>query len=665
MKKPFVVKGIYGNGMVLQRNTTNCIFGTGEVYEDVILTFRGMTTLKKVDENGNWKITFEPGEAGGPFELELKCGEETVTFKDVYVGEVWLSSGQSNAQLPMDRMKFTYPEEYELPENPNIRIITVPIRWAFDGEKDSVENAQWKAASPDTIGTMAGTSYFFAKKLQQELGVPVGIINPAQGGSPITAWMDKKSLKDLANTEKFITQLETFENPVNIETQKKNEALAAAEWQKKLNSTDKGQSEGWEKLSFEAAGKNWNDCIIPGYIDNGETAGFFWFKKEIELNSNQVQHFNQKKTWLWFGTIVDADTIWVNGVKVGETGYCYPPRRYVVPAGTLVEGKNTITVRVQKNSHFGQINFYKEKPYFLFTDDVKICPTAIRNQEAFNEITPADGEKIDLSGNWKMKAGCTLEDAPGQLFLEWVPTALYNGMLSPCFNYAIAGALWYQGESDAWHPEDYKMMLKKMIMLWREKFKYGQKNFPFVIIQLPNWSDGKGESYFAEEIGWAQMRQQQLLVSEAMENVGLAITIDGGEWNDLHPEKKKTAGTRAALEALRIGYGKKYNIAPKAVFTKRNGDKFVVQFETGSAKLKVLTGKTIPGFYFVCESNNQTKKIESEGIIISDNEVQISVPETSEKLTEIRYLWADSPNPINLYSTDGLPAQPFCAVIPE
>lgn len=665
MNKSFIVKGIYGDGMVLQRNTTNCIFGTGEVYEDVTLTFRGATTLNKVDENGNWKITFDPGEAGGPFELALTCGDQTITYKDIYVGEVWLNSGQSNAQLPMDRMKFTYPEEYELPENPNLRMITVPIRWALDGEKDSVENPQWHAFAPDTIGPMAGTSYFFAKKLQAELGVPVGIINAAQGGSPISAWMDKKSLAELEHTEMFINQLEKYELPVNIEIDKKKEAQAAAEWNQKLNSSDLGQKEGWEKLSFDAAGKDWDDAVIPGYVDNGETAGYFWFRKEIELNAKQVQHFNERKTWLWFGTIIDSDVIWVNGVKVGETGYCYPPRRYVVPAGTLVEGKNTITVRVQKNNHFGKVTFYTEKPYYLFTDDVKIAPTAVRNVEQIQELTPADGVKIDLSGNWKMKAGCAVSDAPGQIFLEWIPTALYNGMLAPCFNYAIAGALWYQGESDSWHPDEYRGMLQKMIMLWREKFKYGKKDFPFVIMQLPNWSDGKGENYFANDIGWAQMRQEQLLVSEIMENTGIAITIDAGEWNDLHPEKKRTGGTRAAMEALRIGYGKPINVAPKAVFTSRKGENFVVQFDTGTAKLKTRVGLEVPGFYFLYENDGGMKMVEAKGTIISANEVQIPVPQVDGKFAEIRYLWADSPNPVNLYSTEGLPAQAFRAVIPE
>lgn len=670
MSKKLHIKGIYSDGMVLQRNTTNCIFGTAEKNAEVSLSIKNVSASTNADENGNWKIEYNPGQPGGPFTLKISSQDEEVSFKEVFVGEVWLSSGQSNAQLPMERMKFSYPEEFALPENANIRMITIPISWSFEGEKDTVENPTWICASPETLGLMSGTAYFFAKKLWQELGVPVGIINASQGGSPIAAWMDKTSLKQLDNTESFIEQLETYENPDNISKKQKELAENQQKWDSNINETDRGGKESWEKLTYAEIQNDWGDCVIPGFIDHKETAGFFWFKKQIELTAEQVKHFDEIKTWIWFGTIVDADKVWINGVKVGETGYCYPPRRYVVPKGTLKAGYNTITIRVQKNSHFGKIRFYTEKPYYLFTENVRVIPTAIRNVEQPSQAilaadSPTGSEKINLSGQWKMKMGTAVEDCPPGMFFEWVPTALFNAMLAPCFNYAIAGTLWYQGESDAWHPDEYRGMLMKMIMLWRKKFVYAQKDMPFVIMQLPNWSDGFGEDYCTNTMNWAQMRQEQLLVTEIVENTGIAITIDAGEWNDLHPEKKRTGGTRAALEALRIGYGKKINIAPKAVFTERKNDDFIIQFDTGTAKLKTFKGDEIPGFYFQYEIENHLKMVEAKGRIISDNEVAVPVPQIDGVFREIRYLWSDSPNPINLYSTDDLPAQAFRAIIPQ
>ena len=220
MEKKFCTKGIYNSGMVLQRNKTGSIYGTTEANTKVCLDFRGLNHSCVSDEDGNWKIEFNPGEAGGPFELNLESNNQKISFSDVYVGEVWVSSGQSNAQLPMERLYYKYRDEFLLPENPNIRIITVPISYSFDGEKDYVENPTWLSASPDNLKKLSGTAYFFAKKLQEDLKVPVGIINASQGGSPITAWMSYDSLKDM-NKKDLLENVNHWNKPGEIENKKK------------------------------------------------------------------------------------------------------------------------------------------------------------------------------------------------------------------------------------------------------------------------------------------------------------------------------------------------------------------------------------------------------------------------------------------------------------
>ena len=658
-------KGIYADGMVLQQKTTNCIFGIADANAVVSLNWKDKSYSANTDSDGNWKIEFESGNAGGPFVMEISSGSETVVFKDVYAGEVWVSSGQSNAQLPMDRMRYSYPKEFELPANNNIRMITVPISWSFEGEQDSVENPVWRCASPQTLGSMAGTSYFFAKKLWEELKVPVGIVNPAQGGSPISSWMSKQSLEELKSTEN-LKELAVWENPENVKTKQKSLADNQSKWDSLVYESDKGIQESWEKIPYEQISDKWSDVTIPGNITEFTSAGVVWFKKEITLTAEQVFHFNSRKTNLWFGTIVDADRIYVNGVQVGGIAYSYPPRRYVVPAGTLVEGKNTITVRVQKNSKYGSIRFYTEKPYCLFTDDVSLSPVAFRNIEVRASVSPlsfdGDSEMIVLDGNWKMAVGCSVEDCPVGMFFEWVPTALYNSMLAPCFNYAVAGALWYQGESDAGRYNEYQAMLCKMIELWRGKFKYAAKNMPFVVVQLPNWSDGWNENSAAVSSQWASMRQVQKRAVESAGNAGIAVTIDAGEWNDLHPEKKYTTGIRSAMEALRIAYGKDFDPAPQAVNVEQKGQTLVVKFDCGKGALTAFNPEQkdcIQGFSYLYESDGELQVVEAAGKIISDTEVEVPVPEVNGKLKEIRYLWADSPNPVCLYSNKGLPAGPF------
>ena len=260
------VKGLYANGMVLQRGMKNCAFGTADANSQVKLNFRNADFSSDCDAEGNWKIEFEVGDAGGPFELKISSGSDEAIFKDVYVGEVWVSSGQSNAQLPMSRMYFSYREEFELPANQNIRIITVPITYAFDGEKDSVENPQWNCACPEHLANMAGTSYFFAKKLQSDLGVPVGIINPAQGGSPINSWVNKEVLEKM-NQEEFLATLKIYEDPKNIEDKKASVAKAQGEWAQKILDSDLGLKENWQELPVSSIDNDWSSCTIPGFID--------------------------------------------------------------------------------------------------------------------------------------------------------------------------------------------------------------------------------------------------------------------------------------------------------------------------------------------------------------------------------------------------------------
>lgn len=669
MESKFCVKGITASGMVLQRNRINCVYGTAGVYEDIIMTFRGLTYITQSDEFGNWKIEFGPGEAGGPFLLSLKSGTVKIDFSDVYVGEVWVSSGQSNAQLQMERLKFSYPEEMKLPENPNIRIITIPITWTFKGEKDSVENPQWLPASPENLRGMSGTAYFFAKKLHEELGVPVGIISTAQGGSPIASWMSKQSLEEL-DAENYLNRLSFFENDNNIATKQKELAENQDLWNRELQSSR--TILGCDSEAFNSD-EGWCPVQIPGVLKSFDSAGLVWLKKEIEITREQLEIFNANKTWLWMGTIIDADEAFVNGAKVGETTYCYPPRRYEVPAGTLHEGKNTIAMHVQLNSKMGRIKFFEEKPYYLFTDNIYINPVVCRNVELKNEgLEPLDGVQIPLSGEWLMKVDCKVRDCPPGMFFEWIPTALYNAMLAPCFKHAVAGALWYQGEADAGHAVEYKGMLTKMIDLWRRKFIYGGKDLPFVVMQLPNWSDGNYQDSTVIKLDWPYLRQAQADAADIAGRTGLAVTIDAGEWNDLHPEKKKTGGTRAALEALRVAYGKSYiSPAPRMAECTLMKNKYIVRFDCGNSSLTAHTingysadlctdspDKKVYGFSFLKQKKGEILVEEADAVLISDNEVEVSIPRGGD-LVELRYLWADSPKVVNLYSREQLPAMPF------
>jgi sialate O-acetylesterase len=665
MGNQLTVKGIYGSGMVLQRNTVNCIFGTAIKNSTVSVIFRNNLESNIVDNNGNWKILFNSGDKGGPFQLSVKTDTDEILYDDVYVGEVWVNSGQSNAQLPMSRMKFSYPDEFQLAKNENIRMITIPIKYSFDGEKDSVENPTWICASPQTLGEMSGTGYFFAKKLAKELDLPIGIINASQGGSPIESWMNEDSLKKIKD-EKYFERLEFCKNPKNITNDIEISQKKAKEWNDSLQENDIGLKEDWLNVDMNKVNDSWTDFQIPGKFKLNGESGIVWFKREIELTKSQVEKFNNTQTFLWLGTIIDSDEVWVNGIKCGETPYTYPPRRYEVKESVLKEGKNQITIRVKSNS--GNVVFFEEKPYFLFTKDNYVNPVAYRNVERHNKTVVGD-TCIDLSGKWMMNIGVIGGKCPSSVFYEWQPTALYNSMLAPCFNYAIKGALWYQGESNAMMPNEYKGLLKEMISLWRSKFIYSEKDFSFIVVQLPNWSDGNNEFESELNCGWAEMRNNQLSAVEETVNTGLSVLIDGGEWNDLHPEKKFTVGTRSALEALRIGYDEEINCAPKIVLCYKDKDSYKIRFDCDKSELVCFDlsngevdfetiSNNVKGFALVVRTLFSEKIINVEAKLISKNEVEVKIPKIKGKLLELRYLWASSPKEVNLYNKDLLPTIP-------
>ncbi|MBP5358162.1 MAG: hypothetical protein J6Y69_03120 [Treponema sp.] len=637
----FCVKGIYASGMVLQRNRINCISGFAPGQSSVSVFFREQEWTCTSDEDGCWKIEFNPGEAGGPFALEVKNGSETISYSDVWVGEVWLLSGQSNAQLPMERLKWSYPEDFKLPKNDNIRMITVPISFSFDGEKDFIDSPKWIPASPETLGLMSGTGYFFAKNLSRALNVPVGIVNASQGGSPIISWMDRQSVADYRGKQNYLETLEKCEKPDNLTLARKATDEAIKKWTDELFA-------GVDMPDLNAS--DWKECSIPGEIDEPKGAGLLWLKKEIELSETEAQTFNSRKTRLWLGRILDADFVYVNGVQVGATYYCYPPRRYEVPSGTLHAGKNYILIKIQKNSSAQKISFTAEKPYYLFTENVYVPPVAFRNTEKCRALDVPEGELcIPLSGTWEMKIAKEMSDRPSELFFEWAPTALYNSMLSPCFDQAISGALWYQGESDAGNADEYEELLEKMIMLWRRKFVYGAKDFPFIIVQLPNFSDGRYESNTIDETHWVDMRKVQSRVSRKVKNCGLAVMIDAGEWNDLHPEKKSTVGQRLSYEALRLAYGlKDIPSSPRPSGCHLEGNDYAVDFDLHDGNLCSVVNKDdeLKGFYLLAEGN----KVEVAARLKDSKSLCIPVPEKLRgKVDCICYLQADCPKDVDLY----------------
>ncbi|UMQ42313.1 sialate O-acetylesterase [Chryseobacterium sp. Y16C] len=604
---------LVSDGMVLQRNQKLNIWGKADANEKVEVKFLNKSYKTTADQNGNWKIILPEQKAGGPYTMTIN----EITLKDILIGEVWLASGQSNMELPMRRLTPLYSNEIKSANNQNIRFFTVPQKYNFKSPQTELDGGKWEATNPQTILNFSGVAYFFAKDLSEKNKVPVGIIHASLGGSPIQAWMDENSLKKYPE---YLDEAKKWQNDDLIKSTESSEQALSKAWYAELDQSDLGLNQHWE--NFDLNDSDWKTMKIPGSWEDkeGSFEGSVWFRKEITLTKNQAG----KVAFLNLGRIKDADVTYINGTKVGNVTYEYPPRWYDVPAGVLKEGKNVIAIRVSNGSGKGQ--FIADKPYYL-------------------EI---DGQKIDLKSEWKYKIGAKMEKmAPGTTFIRWKPTGLYNAMINPLINYNITGAIWYQGESNTGKPKEYGDLLTTMITDWRNKFN--NKEMPFVTVQLANFMESKAQPI---ESNWAELRDQQRKVSLNVPNAGLAVIIDVGEWNDIHPLDKKTVGDRLALQAMKLAYGKNI-VADGPVYQsmKSNGNKIVLTFKSGTddftpvAELKGFAIKNADGNWSWAKA-----KIEGKTIVVWNDSVTNPVA--------VRYDWADNPDG-NLKNKTGLPASPF------
>ena len=614
MEAKIKLPALVSDGMVLQRDQKIKIWGKADSKEKVSVQFQNKKYQTIADVNGNWQIMLPSQNAGGPYTMTIN----EVTLKDIYIGDVWLASGQSNMELPMYRVKPLYEKEFASANNKNIRFFTVPQKYNFKQAQDNLSGGKWESTSSNTIANFSAVAYFFAKNLNEKYNVPIGILHSSLGGSPVQAWMDPKTLKKYPE---YLAEAEKWKSDDLIKNTESNEKNLSDAWYAELNANDLGLKQNWTSNATNFS--SWKIMKVPGSWENqeGEFEGTVWLKKEIILPNGS----NGKAAFLNLGRIKDADETYINGVKVGNVTYEYPPRWYKIPAGVLKDGKNTITVRAINGSGKGE--FIADKPYYL----------------------ELEGQKIDLKGNWQYKIGTKMNRvAPGQTFIRWKPTGLYNAMINPLINYNIKGTIWYQGESNTGKPKEYGDLLTTMISDWRTKF--GQKNMPFIVVQLSNFMEA---SWQPSESNWAELRDQQRKLTQEVPNTGLVVTNDIGEWNDIHPLNKKSVGDRLALQAQKIVYNDKITAdGPVYQSVKFENNKAILTFKKGTddfAKMEDIKGFSIKdnnGNWVWAKADLKGNKI----VVWADS---VDVPKA------VRYAWASNPDTANLKNKAGLPASSF------
>jgi sialate O-acetylesterase len=612
---------LVSDGMVLQRNTDVRLWGWAKPGEEVTIRFLGKTYSTATKADGDWSVMLSPMKAGGPYSMEIDASNHVV-LNNILIGDVWVCSGQSNMQLPMARVAWKYPDVIAHSDNPYIRQLLVPNKYDFGAAADDIQWTQWTPANPWTVLQFSAAGYFFARALYQKYHVPIGLINASVGGTPIEAWMSKDALKDfpdiLARGDKFSDS--AFRDSITKRIDSVYGTWGDAVWQH-----DEGLNgnKPWYDPDYDDSG--WQTMKLPAYwADEGlkNTNGVVWFRREFNVPASLAG----KPAMLIMGRIVDADYDYVNGVFVGSISYQYPPRRYEVAPGILKAGENTVVVRVINSDGLG--GFIRDKQYAVIIGK----------------------HTINLAGNWKYKVGTSAQPMPfGGPTIIYQPFGCFNAMIAPLLNYTIKGVVWYQGESNASRPEGYAKKFEAMITDWRAKWHEG--NFPFIYVQLPNY--GRPFDHPTES-GMAGLREAQLKTL-ALPNTGMAVTIDIGEWNDIHPLDKGDVGKRLALAAEHVAYGDNKVVYSGPIYKSMEieGNRVIISFEHIGKGLVAKGGPLKTFEIFGADGRFTWAKA-----VIKGNKV-IAWSDSISHPIGVRYAWADTPQGANLYNKEGLPASPF------
>jgi len=613
---------IFSSNMVLQQGIETPVWGWADKGERIVATFNGNTVRTRANNQGKWQVKLPAQEYGGPHSLIIK-GKNTVELKNVMIGEVWVCSGQSNMQWRVDQSN-NPEEEIEAANYPGIRLFTVP-RTVAQFPQDDISDGEWVECSPETVSGFSAVAYFFGRDLHRELNVPVGLIHTSWGGTVAETWISPNTIGNDSDFREKLIELQQMD----LDSYRKarldqvRELLGG-----EIPTEDKGMVDGiavWAGLDYSDG--HWRSIKTPMYWENQgyiDIDGIGWYRKEIQLNEEQT---NANLT-LHLGKVDDSDITFINGIEIGRTENKYDEDRiYTIDKKYLKPGSNMIVVRVQDTGGNGGIWGDPE-----------------------NQFLAIGNEKMDISGDWKFRIS-KAEVSSVNVGPNSYPTLLFNAMIKPLVPFGIKGAIWYQGESNAGRAKQYQRIFPSLITDWRSHWQQG--DFPFLFVSLANFMAPPKEP---GESDWAELREAQTKTL-SLPNTGMALAIDIGEANDIHPRNKQDVGKRLALNAYKIAHGKDMvHSGPMYDSVEFKDGKAYISFtETGSGlevkdRYGYLKGFTIAGpdrkFHWA-----KAELVDEKMVVVHSEEVANPV--------SVRYGWANNPDDVNLYNREGLPANPF------
>lgn len=600
------------DGMVLQRDVKLPIWGWASPGEKVTVHFQKQVKTTTASKDGSWRIYLDPIQAGGSYTMTLE-GKNKLIFKDILVGDVFLASGQSNMEFTTYSVNNSKDEMLKA-DFSQIHYFRAGLNVA--NKPIDTLSGQWKAVSPETVGNLSGVAYFFARELYLKKKIPIGIIVCAWGGSVAESWTNAEALQSFPEFKKPLEDLKT-----------------AQDWHKTFTDYEKNlkafkeSKQGLEKDVHQNnyADGDWKETEFPfelktmGLADN--YGNNIWLRKKITIDPS----FNvEKKVSLFLGKTNGEITVYVNGIEIQNREETPDGNWFIIPQNVLQKGENQIAIKFLEiwNGNIGELGQ--------------------------NVILKNEDSHLNINGKWKFNSKIEFP-IPPYVSCNYTPSTIYNAMIAPLIPYALKGVIWYQGESNADRATQYQTLFPALIEGWRKQWN---ADFPFLFVQLANFKEDKKQP---ADYQWAALREAQQMTLK-VPKTGMAVTIDIGDVNDIHPKNKQDVGKRLALVAEKVIYDNNEIVYSGPTFKefKTVNDSIVVEFTNVGTGLKV---KDQYGYVkgFAIAGNDKVFKW-AKGY--QNGNTLILYNETIKNPTAVRYDWGNSPDG-NIYNKEGLPAVPF------
>lgn len=612
---------LFSDHVVLQRQKPIPIWGWAAANQDVTVQLGGSTSTIKADANGSWKVNMPAMEAGGPHILTVKDGTSNITVSDILIGDVWLLSGQSNMEWQVKSAK-DFTKEKKDANYPKIRHFFVEHEVTMSPQTD-LKSGDWKISSEETVGNFSAIGFFFAREIFQKTGVPIGLLHSSWGGSQIEGWISKEAMLNDSELKTYAQNMPNnwLEADAVQDKKLRTQLFGNGSINPTADDEAKYTKSGYDFSKWQSTGSpigSWDWKGIWAFRGNGFMA------KTIDISSSIAS----KSSTLALGIQDSRNQIYINGKLVADT-IIIGQRKYKIAPNTWKVGQNQLVIK------FGKMiepNWYGMGV----------------NGSSADLYIATETEKIDISENWKIIPAFS-EKHDYVHSANNVGTTIYNSMIAPLIPFALKGALWYQGESNAGRAYQYRQSFPLMINDWRKRWN---DEFSFYWVQLSSYGGYQNSN---QGSNWAELREAQTMTL-SLPKTGQAVTTDVGNPNDIHPTNKQDVAKRLAATALKQDYG--FDVIP-------TGPTFEsVSFKKGKA---IITYKNIGKGLMVKDRFGYLKGYEIAGsdkvfqyakATIVDNKVVVEYPK-KKKPAAVRYAWADAPDEANLFNSEGYPANGF------